>query len=126
MVTHGKGHHAHVVGFQLDFSEALNATAAQDPANYTVVRQTKHGRKLIARPLAFRAVYNAEGDSVQLMLSGRAKFARGGQIVVNPNSSGAIADVFASRLAAANGGEPVPTTRIVILRRAHGLMGQGG
>ena len=41
----GKRLHKHVVGFQLDFSEALASTAAQDAANYAVTRIVKHRHK---------------------------------------------------------------------------------
>ena len=86
LVTTGKGKHKHVIGFQLNFNAPLNAAAAQDASDYTVVQHTKHGHKTISRPVAFRAVYNASSDSVQLLLKGRPKFAQGGKIVVNPTS----------------------------------------
>ena len=50
VVTAGKGKHKQVIGFQLDFNAPLNAAAAQDPSNYTVVQQTKHGHKTVSRP----------------------------------------------------------------------------
>ena len=122
VVRTGKGRRAHVVGFQLDFSEPLNVTAAQDSANYTVVEQAKHGRKLVSHPLAFHAVYDASSRSVRLILAGRPKFARGGRIVVAPNSSGTIAAVASARITGADGGNPMATVSLVILPGARGVV----
>jgi hypothetical protein len=64
----------------------LSAAAALDPANYMVVKQMKHGHKMVTHRLAFRAVYDAVTDSVQLVLKGRPKLSRGDRIVVSPTS----------------------------------------
>jgi hypothetical protein len=123
LVTTGKGKHKEVIGFQLNFNAPLNAAAAQDPSNYTVVQQTKHGHKTVSRPVAFRAVYDASSDSVQLLLKGRAKFAKGGQIVVNPTSPGAMADTSGGSLTSEDGNTPMATTTFTVLPGARGVTG---
>src|SRR5262249_48905659 len=72
-----------VVGFQLDFNMPLDATAAQNQANYGVVEMVKHGRKTLSRPVRFQAVYDASSHAVKLLLTGRPRFAQGGQITVS-------------------------------------------
>ena len=114
-MTVGKGKHKHVVGFQLDFNTPLNAAAAQDTANYSVVQQTNHGHKTVSHPVAFRAVYDATNNSVQLLLKGRAKLAQGGKVVVDPNSSAMIADARELRPAIVRGGNPATTIVITVL-----------
>jgi hypothetical protein len=88
-----------------------------------VVQRTKHGHKTVARPVAFRAVYNASSDSVQLLLKGRPKFAQGGQIVVNPTSTGAIADASGGPLTSEESNTPIATTTFTVLPGARGVTG---
>jgi hypothetical protein len=98
ILTAGKGRHQHVVGFQLDFNQALDASAAQDPANYNVDRRVNHGHPLVSRQVAFRAVYTPGTRSVQLLLTHRPRFAHGGRIVVDPNSTTSLARVATTSL----------------------------
>ncbi len=66
----GKRLHKHVVGFQLDFSEALASTAAQDAANYAVTRIVKHRHKPAMKAVRLAsAMYNTATDSVTLTLA---------------------------------------------------------
>ncbi len=121
VVTAGKGKHQHLVGFQLDFNKPLDAASAQDPANYTVVQQKKQGHKLVSHPVAFRAVYDATDHSVQLVLKGRPKFARGGRIVVDPTSAAAIGAAADAQVASAAPTGTKSAIAIAILPRARGL-----
>ena len=41
----GRGRHRHLVGFELDFSAAMDPTAAANPANYSVVQFRRRGRR---------------------------------------------------------------------------------
>ena len=124
VVTAGKGKHKHVVGFQLQFNTPLDAGSATDPANYSVVQQTKHGRSMASHPVAFRAFYNPTTDSVQILLRGRPRFAHGGTIIVNPKAPTAIAQAAHARLSSQDGATPVSTTTIIIvLPGARGVVG---
>jgi hypothetical protein len=122
-ITAGRGKHKHVVGFQIDFNGPLNAQAAQNPANYSVVRQVMHGRKLVSHHVAFRALYNSATDSVQLTLNGPPKFSLGGRIVVNATSPGTLASASQARPAHAAGGTPAATITITVLPGALGFVG---
>ena len=55
----GKGRRKHVVGYELDFSTAMDPTRAASLANYTLTQFQRHGRKLVSSPVAFRAAYDA-------------------------------------------------------------------
>ena len=88
----GKGRHRHVAGYQLDFSTALDPVRATSLADYELTQTLRHGRKLIAQPVAFRAAYDATARSVTLTLAGRPKFTKGGRLVVVAAAPGGVAE----------------------------------
>jgi streptogramin lyase len=88
----GEGRHRHVVGFELDFSAAMDPTRAASVANYIVTQFRRRHRQLVARPVHFRAAYDAATRSVTLTLAGRPKFARGGRLEVIAGPSGGLTD----------------------------------
>ncbi len=78
----GKGRRRRVVGYELDFSTAMDPARAASPANYTLTQFQRRGRRLVAQPVGVRAAYDATAHSVILTLAGRPKFAAGGRLVV--------------------------------------------
>ena len=82
----------HVVGFWLEFDTAMDPAAASDHANYSVVEFSRHGRRLVARRVAFRVGYIADTQRATLTLIGRPKFAAGGELVVHAAPPGGLVD----------------------------------
>ena len=93
----GKPHKGHVktrnqfVGFQLTFNEALDPSRAQNGANYTVLFTQRGGRKPITKPVGFRVAYTSGTKVVDLILTSKQTFAKGGKLLVNA-APGGIAD----------------------------------
>jgi virginiamycin B lyase len=102
----GKGRRRHVVGFELDFSKSLDATRAENVANYTLTQSLRRRRALVAQPLSLQAAYNAMSRSVTLMLTGRARFAAGGRLVVSAQSPAGVTDAGGVYLDGGNQGVP--------------------
>src|SRR5262249_20114812 len=80
----------------------LDASRAQDVANYIVVQAVRHRRRMMTRPVGFKAVYNASKNSVQLLFTGRPRFAQGGQIILNESWPGGLTDASGASLAVGN------------------------
>jgi hypothetical protein len=78
----GKGRHKRLIGYELDFSTAMDPTRAASVVNYSLVQFQRRGRQLVSRPVTFLAAYDATAHRVTLTLSGRPKFANGGKLVV--------------------------------------------
>src|SRR5262249_51463268 len=76
----GKGKDKHLVGFELDFSAALDPSRATDQANYVVTQSVRRGRRSIARLVKFTVRYDPASNAVTLLVSGKPAFTRGGQI----------------------------------------------
>ena len=74
------------VGFELDYSTAMNPSTAGLTANYqvtfTTTKRIKKKHVTVHKPVVFRATYNASRNSVTLTIVGKQKFAKGGQITV--------------------------------------------
>jgi hypothetical protein len=102
----GKGRRRHVVGFELDFSKALDPTRAANMANYTLTQSLPQHRTLVAQPLALQAAYNPTARSVTLMLTGKARFAAGGRLVVSAQSPAGVTDTGGVYLDGGNQGMP--------------------
>ncbi len=102
----GKGRHRRVVGYELDFSAALDPARATSLADYELTQTLRHGRKVIARPVAFGAAYDASARSVTLTLAGRPKFTKGGRLVVVAAPPGGIASAAGVALDGGNQGVP--------------------
>jgi streptogramin lyase len=88
----GKGRSRHLVGFELDFSRAMDPARVTSPANYALTQSLRRGRQLVVQPVDFRAAYDAPSHSVTLTLIGKPKFARGGKLVVVTKPPGGVAD----------------------------------
>ena len=114
----GKPHKGHVktrnqfVGFQLTFNEALDPSRAQSAGNYTILFTKRGGRKPVTQPVGFRVAYTPGTTVVDLILTGKQTFAKGGQLRVNA-APGGIADPSGDLLTGKN--------TFTILPRARGL-----
>jgi sugar lactone lactonase YvrE len=75
-----------LVGFELDYSAAMNPTTAGLAANYQVTattpRRLKKRHVTVRQPVAVRVSYDASRNAVTLTLVGKQLFAQGGQITV--------------------------------------------
>ena len=102
----GRARRRHAIGFELDFSRAMDATRAGDDASYTLTQTVRLGHRLIEKPVRFRVDYNASADSVTLRLTGRPKFAREGELVVHAQPPGGLTDIAGEALDGGNSGIP--------------------
>ena len=79
-------------GFVLQYSAAMNPATAGAPANYVVgqatTRRVRKKKVTTLTPVAVAASYNPANNSVTLILSGKPKFAQGGEITVNYGPGG--------------------------------------
>jgi len=121
--TAGKGRHTSIEGFELSFSEPLNASRAKNAANYVVTQTVKHRRKLATQRVKLRVEYKAGSDTVSLILSSRSSFALGGQLVVNASSPKGITDTSGVYLDGSGDGAPGSDAVFVILPDGQGLTG---
>ncbi len=102
-----------MTGFDLVFSEALEASRAQDFDNY-ILTEFRRGpsRRVLPRRLALTAArYNPTTNIVTLVAAGRAQFQRGAQITV----SAAVTDLAGNPLDGDANGTPGPSA-VVRLR----------
>ncbi|MHB1561985.1 MAG: Vgb family protein [Isosphaeraceae bacterium] len=116
----GKGRHRHFVGFQLALGASLNPAAAQDPANYLVLQQTRFHHRAVFRPVGFRIIHSQASGTVQLVLRGHPRFAWGGEIVFNPDGAVAVAQTLRAASPLAPG-----TVTLTILPHARGVVVAG-
>jgi virginiamycin B lyase len=113
----GKGRHRQIVGYELDFSTAMDPDRAASAANYTLTEFRRRGRQLIARPTGVRAAYDATAHRVTLTLAGRPAFARGGELVVVAAAPGGLADAAGTPLDSGGKGTPGDDATFVISRK---------
>jgi hypothetical protein len=99
-------------GFELAFNEALNPTRAQNAGNYTVVMNSRKGRHVVTKPVAFRVVYNAGSSVVDLLLAGKQTFPQGGTLSLIASPGG---------LTSTSGTPLVGPNTFTILRKARGI-----
>jgi hypothetical protein len=83
-----------LTGYRLDFSTALNASAAANRANYEIATlTTKRVKKTVKRILHpipnFTVSYSPTDHSVTLKLAGKQTFPTGGEIMVLPGVTSA-------------------------------------
>lgn len=116
----GRGRHRHFVGFQLALGGSLNPAAAQNPAKYLVLQQTRSHHRAVLHPVGFRIISGQTGGTVQLVLRGHPKFARGGEIVFNPDGAVAVAQILHAASLPAPG-----TVTLTILPHARGVIVAG-
>jgi streptogramin lyase len=113
----GKGRHRRVVGYELDFSTAMDPDRAASTANYILTQLRRRGRQLVARPVGVRAAYDAAAHTVTLTLAGRPVFARGGELVVVAAPPGGLADVAGTPLDGGDTGTPGDDATFVLSRK---------
>jgi hypothetical protein len=110
VLTAGKAEHSHRIGFQLDFNAPLDGSRAQDANNYTVIqaviRRVQHRRTTVAQPVGLRAVYDPPAHAVRLILLGKPRFARGGQIAVNASPPAGLTNSSGDHLDGCGAGHP--------------------
>jgi hypothetical protein len=99
VLTAVKGHHQHLVGFEVDFSSALAPSHASPKANYTVTQFVRRGRKLVAQSVRFTAHYDPASAAVRLLVAGKPAFAQGGRIVINASPPSGIMNASGDYLA---------------------------
>jgi virginiamycin B lyase len=100
----GKGRHQRVIAYELDFSTAMDPTRAANAANYSLTQFQRRGRPLVSRPVALQAAYDAAAHRVILTLSGKAKFAQGGRLVVVARPPAGLTDSAGTPLDGGNQG----------------------
>ena len=122
VLTVGKGKHKHIVGFQLSFSEPLDASSADNPANYTIIQTMKHSRATVARAVRFRALYNRTTQSVKLMVPGKPRFAGGGSLVVRATPPTGISSTTGLYLDGNDEGRPGDNALFAILPNGQGII----
>jgi hypothetical protein len=94
----GKNVHKKLVdeGFMIFFNGAVDPTSARNTANYTVLTNTKHGKRMITTPVAIRsALYGAAPDgseSAATIRISKQTFAHGGELKVNGAPPSGIAN----------------------------------
>lgn len=97
---------AHLEGFALQFSTAMDAPSAQSTSNYAVTAATmkrmKRKKVLVYSPVAIRATYDPATQTVTLMLAGKSKFAAGGKITVDDSPPNGVASAAGVALAASD------------------------
>jgi Calx-beta domain/Cysteine-rich secretory protein family len=71
-----------LAGFQLTFSQPLDASSATIRTNYAILEYHSHGRRMVAQPVTFRASYDASTDRVSLILIGNHRFSQGGRLIL--------------------------------------------
>ncbi len=81
-------------GILIEFNGALDPTSAGNPGNYTVLTNSKHGKRTITTPVAISSVEYSAGvgiSTVAIRFSKQA-FAHGGELEVNGSSPSGIAN----------------------------------
>jgi hypothetical protein len=85
-----------LVGFVITFNEALDSTSAGNTGNYTVLTNSKHGKRTITTPVKISSVeYNAvsiAGSNTVLIRMSKQAFAHGGELEVNGAPPSGIAN----------------------------------
>ncbi len=110
-----------LVSFWLEFDTAMDPAAASDPANYSLVQFRRHGRRLVARPVAFHVAYVAAIQRATLTLVGHPKFAQGGELVVHASQPGGLVDASGLPVDAGGRGVPGDDGTFVIARKGKGI-----
>jgi virginiamycin B lyase len=107
-----------LVGFELDYSTAMNPARAGLAANYQVIATTtqriKRRRVSVTAPVAVQATYDASRNAVTLTIVGKQTFAKGGRITINATPPNGVADAAGDFLA-------VNDTVFTILPKASGI-----
>jgi streptogramin lyase len=117
----GKGRRRHVVGFELDFSTAMDPARATSLANYLLTQSQRRGRQINTLPVGFQVAYDATAHSVTLTLAGTPRFAQGGKLVVVARPPGGLTDPAGAPLDGGNQGTFGDDGTFVIGRKGTGI-----
>jgi Calx-beta domain/Cysteine-rich secretory protein family len=71
-----------LAGFQLTFNQPLDASSATIRTHYAVLEYHRHGQKMAAQAIRFRAMYDSSTDTVSLILTGSHRFPQGGRVIL--------------------------------------------
>jgi len=110
------------VGFELDYSTAMNPATAGSKANYQVTFNTTMRSKKknvpVSKPVVVRPTYIASTNSVTLTIVGKQRFVKGGQITVIATPPGGVSSAAGYFLAAND-------ANFIILPNASGVWPSG-
>ena len=122
LLTAGGRKKAHLAGFELVFSQPLDASRARNAANYEITQTVRRGRKRVTQRVPIKAEYVAAIDAVRLILAGKPTFSLGGTITVNASAPNGITNVAGIYLDGDNAGVPGDDGVFTILPKARGVM----
>ena len=117
----GKGRRRHVIGFELDFSTAIDSARAKNLANYMLTQSQRRGRQIVNQSVGFQAAYDAAAHRVTLTLAGLPKFTQGGKLVVVAKPPGGLTDAAGAPLDGSNQGTFGDDGTFVIAPRGSGI-----
>ena len=117
----GKGRHKRVVGYELDFSTAMDPTRAASIVNYTLSQFQRRGGQLVSSPVAFMAAYDATAHDVTLTLVGKPRFVKGGKLVVVAQPPGGLTNTAGAPLDGGNQGAFGDNGTFVIGRKGQAI-----
>jgi hypothetical protein len=83
-------------GFEIEFSQGLDPASANNPANYTVLTNLKHGKKTTTTPVAFSVSYTTGVTgtfSIVDIRTSKQTFAHGGVLEMNGAPPSGIANL---------------------------------
>jgi Calx-beta domain/Cysteine-rich secretory protein family len=83
-----------LAGFQLTFSQPVDARFATARATYAVLEYHRRGQRMAPKAIAFRASYDSSANTVSLILIGNHRFPQGGGLILRPmlaSNSGGLA-----------------------------------
>ncbi len=115
--------HQHIAGFERIFSEALDASRADNAANYHVTHYVRLGTTVTTQRVKLHAQYLPASNAVDLILSGRPSFGMGGLIDVNAAPPSGLTDPSGDYLIGGPLGLPGIDPVVTILPKGRGLVG---
>ncbi len=98
-----RGQPRHLRGFELDFSQAMDAADAGQAANYTMTQILELHRRRYSVPVDLRVTYDATARSVTLTPVGHPTFPHGAHLVVIARRPPSAINVFPDGIADARG-----------------------
>ena len=112
-------------GFELQYSTAMNAAAAGNPANYQVdwisIKHVKRKVVTQSHPVPIRVQFNAANNTVDLLLSKRQAFTQGGRITVVATPPGGVESGSGALVDGDNQGVAGDNGTFTILPKARGI-----
>ena len=114
-----------LIGFEFQFSAAMNPATAGNAGNYQVgwfsTRRVKRKISQVFHPVPIQVQYNAANDSVSLLLTGKQEFAKGGQITVIAAPPGGVSDASGVSLDGGDTGQAGDNGVFTIVPKARGI-----